>query len=1082
MRILSRARRRIAVAAGTALTTALLGATVLPTAPAAADTDPPEGTPPTVSADPLPTWQVDGVVWSMTTVGSTVYATGNFTKARPPGAKAGDAREVARKNILAFDITTGDLVTSFNHSLNGQGLRIVASPDGKRVYVGGEFTTVDGQVRERIAAFDTATGALVPNFKPSVSAKVRGIAATNSTVYFGGNFFNVNGKSRQRLAAVKAADGTNLDAWKPVVDDEVMAMAMAPGDQRVLVGGKFQNLNGAQQVGIGAVDAASGAARLWTSKPIPTRLSAKTNMSYVTDLHVQGDTVFASADGEGGHWFDGRFAAKADNGDLVWLDNCYGASYGIFAQGKSVYSVSHAHDCSSLGAFPETNPQTWHRALAETSYPTGTDQAPPGANSNYSKQPIPSLLHWYPTLAMGTFTKQYQAAWAVTGNSDYVAMGGEFPRVNGKAQQGLVRFALKNRAPNKVGPEAGTLAAPVAQSLPGGVRVGWKTTWDMDNQALTYEVLRDNGTTPIGVVERKSTFWEHSNLAFLDRTAQPGASHTYKVRVKDSAGNTVTSAASNAASAGSGSTGPYVNEVNGDGADHLWRLGEGGGTSYDYAGSNDLTVASGAARGQAGAIKGDADHATAFNGTAEGTASSASATTPRDFSVEAWVKTTAKTGGKIIGYGNRSSGASTSYDRQLYLTNDGRAVFGVYPGATKTIRSDAGLNDGRWHHVVGTLSGEAGMKLYVDGKQVAADADVKGGQAYAGFWRVGGDNLGGWPDRPAGDHLNGTLDEVAVYPKALSGTEVARHHGVGTGATTPNQPPTAAFDASCTWEACAFDASASADPDGSVAAYAWDFGDGKTGTGAKASHTYAAAGNRTVKLTVTDNTGASTETTKVVAVRTQNLAADTFTRKVTSGWGSADTGGAWTPLGTGQSLAVGGAIASILHNAKGTTAAASLNAVSSGHTDVKVKVAVNKLTTGNGVAIWLVGRKVPGGGEYRARARLLPNGGIGLQFSRTDAAGKETMIGAEKVLLGVTYKAGAGMWMRMEAGGSPTSLKAKVWPNNGSAEPGWQISATDSTAALQKAGAIGLRTYVASNATNAPITVWVDDLKALRLK
>jgi PKD repeat protein len=57
-------------------------------------------------------------------------------------------------------------------------------------------------------------------------------------------------------------------------------------------------------------------------------------------------------------------------------------------------------------------------------------------------------------------------------------------------------------------------------------------------------------------------------------------------------------------------------------------------------------------------------------------------------------------------------------------------------------------------------------------------------------------------------------------------------------------------------ESIAFDGSASTDPDGTIATYAWNFGDGSTGTGATPSHTYATAGTFTVSLTVTDNEGA----------------------------------------------------------------------------------------------------------------------------------------------------------------------------------------------------------------------------------
>ncbi|RFS84680.1 PKD domain-containing protein [Actinomadura spongiicola] len=1069
----------MAIAAVAAFSTALLGASV-PTGEAAADTDPPSGLPPTVSADPLPTWQVNGVVWSMVTVGNTVYATGNFTKARPPGTAPGHASEVTRNNILAFDLTSGNLVTSFDHSLNGQGLRVAASPDGKRVYVGGEFTTVDGQPRQRLAAFDTATGALDPNFKPQVSAVVRGIAATNSKVYFGGNFFNVNGNARTRLAAVDAANGANDNTWRPTADDnEVHALAIAPGEQRVIIGGRFQQLNGVQQVGIGAVNTTNGASDTWTSKPIPTKSGS--SYSYVTDLFVAGDTVYGSADGEGGRWFDGRFAAKAANGDLVWLDNCYGATYGMFVQGQSVYSVSHAHDCASLGAFPEQNPRIWQRALAETTFPTGTDQAPPGANSNYSGQPVPTLLHWFPRLAMGTFTKQYQAAWTVTGNSEYVAMGGEFPKVNGKAQEGIVRFALKADAPNKEGPEAAELGTPTARAMPdGSVRVGWKTTWDMDNEKLRYEILRDGGSTPVGVVEKTSTFWEMPNAAFFDTTAPPG-SHTYRVRAVDPAGNAVTSDASNAATPANGTPGPYTNEVRSDGASAYWRLGESSGTGYDYAGANDLTFGSGTTRGQAGAIAGDADRAVRFGGTSTGTASSGPAPTRQGFSVEAWVKTTSTTGGKIIGYGNAASGTSTNYDRHLYLTNDGRVVFGVYPGVTKTVQSSAKVNNNQWHHVVGTLDPEGGMKLFVDGAQVAADPSVKTAQVYSGRWRLGGDNLSGWPNRPTSNFLNGTLDEVAVYPRALTAAEVTRHHGVGTGSVQPNQPPSAAFTSSCDQLACTFDGSGSTDPDGTIASYAWDFGDGQSGTGATPAHTYAEAGDYTVRLKVTDDQGATNEVLRNVAVTSSVLASDSFGRTVTGGWGTADTGGAWSRVGTGGVMSVDGS-GKVAMMAPTESGGGHLNGTSATDTNLTFGVAADKVTTGNGVYVWAVGRRVDGQGDYRARIRLLPSGAVGLQLSRATAGNAETAIGSEQAVPGLTWEPGTPLRLRLEVTGTaPTTLKAKVWAGGATEPAEWHATATDATAGLQAAGAVGLRTYLAGNATNAPIVVSVDDLKATRV-
>ena len=84
-----------------------------------------------------------------------------------------------------------------------------------------------------------------------------------------------------------------------------------------------------------------------------------------------------------------------------------------------------------------------------------------------------------------------------------------------------------------------------------------------------------------------------------------------------------------------------------------------------------------------------------------------------------------------------------------------------------------------------------------------------------------------------------------------------------------NQPPTAAFTSSCSSLTCSF-TSASSDPDGSISAYSWTFGDGSTSTIQNPSHTYAAAGTYTVAFTVTDNQGATNSVSHTVTVTSGN--------------------------------------------------------------------------------------------------------------------------------------------------------------------------------------------------------------------
>jgi len=69
-------------------------------------------------------------------------------------------------------------------------------------------------------------------------------------------------------------------------------------------------------------------------------------------------------------------------------------------------------------------------------------------------------------------------------------------------------------------------------------------------------------------------------------------------------------------------------------------------------------------------------------------------------------------------------------------------------------------------------------------------------------------------------------------------------------------------------QSISFDASNSLDPDGSITTYAWDFGDGSTGTGLTISHAFAVDGTYTVNLTVTDNDGKTGSLNKDVTIET----------------------------------------------------------------------------------------------------------------------------------------------------------------------------------------------------------------------
>ena len=105
----------------------------------------------------------------------------------------------------------------------------------------------------------------------------------------------------------------------------------------------------------------------------------------------------------------------------------------------------------------------------------------------------------------------------------------------------------------------------------------------------------------------------------------------------------------------------------------------------------------------------------------------------------------------------------------------------------------------------------------------------------------------------------GVVFPVATATKAVSSAiSVGEPFGI---AITPDQPPIASFTATVARPGVpvTFNAAASIDPDGSIAGYGWEFGDGQsvTSSGAVVQHTYPKPGSHTVTLAATDNEGCS---------------------------------------------------------------------------------------------------------------------------------------------------------------------------------------------------------------------------------
>ncbi|KKT45859.1 MAG: Glucan endo-1,3-beta-glucosidase, partial [Parcubacteria group bacterium GW2011_GWC2_44_17] len=166
-------------------------------------------------------------------------------------------------------------------------------------------------------------------------------------------------------------------------------------------------------------------------------------------------------------------------------------------------------------------------------------------------------------------------------------------------------------------------------------------------------------------------------------------------------------------------------------------------------------------------------------------------------------------------------------------------------------------------HVVGTYT--AGIaRVYVNGSEVVSKT-------------IGG-NLSNWATNSPLTLANnvtgaypwqGEFHLVAIYNRALTSEEVSQNFDFGPGDQMPNQPPTVAIVANPTSGAAPLTVTftpTAQDPDGTIATYAWDFGDSSTATEQNPTHTYSTPGTYTAKVTVTDNQGATAFANVVITV------------------------------------------------------------------------------------------------------------------------------------------------------------------------------------------------------------------------
>jgi uncharacterized delta-60 repeat protein len=347
---------------------------------------------------------------------------GEFTSLSPNGGAA-----VTRNNIARLN-PDGTLDTGFDPNASGPNANVLAialQADGK-ILVGGSFTSIGGQPRNRIARLDATTG-LADSFDPNATDAVAAIAIqADGKILVGGAFFGANsigGQARDWIARLDPTTGL-ADSFNPHANYSVNAIVVQ-ADGKILVGGSFggqNSIGGKDRNCIARLDPATGLADSFN----PNAGTPGGN-SYVYAIAVQPDGKVLAA---------GRFAVIGGQSRnmLARLDRTIGTADSfdpnpttkIKGYGEAILAITVQADGKILvgGLFTDIGGQTRH-SLARLDPTTGlADSFDPNASN-----PGPGAIVF---------------AMAAQGDGK-VLVGGDFNHISGQARNNIARLEADGR-------------------------------------------------------------------------------------------------------------------------------------------------------------------------------------------------------------------------------------------------------------------------------------------------------------------------------------------------------------------------------------------------------------------------------------------------------------------------------------------------------------------------------------------------------------------------------------------------------------------------------------------------------------
>ncbi len=479
-----------------------------------------------IEGPPTTSWGVDELltgtqndsiksyVFAIEQIGDRIYVGGRF------GDVTDGATAIDQPYLAAFDATTGDWISSFTPVLNGSVNALQATPDGSRLFVGGDFSSVNGQTANMLVALDPTTGAVDNGFAGSLTSAsvVRDFDIEGQWLYVVGGFNGVaspvGNNSATRAARFDWQTGNHDPNWRPMVSGGTPWGVAASTADRVHLAGDFTIVGGNSVTGGYAAVTKTDAVYVPPSEPFPIN-TQNVGRQYLYDVEVANGFVFVGG--------SEHFVAVLNESDQSLHRFHYSRPKGDFQDfevvGDRVYAGCH---CRADAFIDSSDDVLWF--------------GPPPAGVPNGIVDITNDNTWITAFSTvtgevdGSFNPPITAfragVWALHGSTDgCLWAGGDITGSAGQSADNLIRLCDPATVDTEQ-PSTPGAPQPTNQTI-DAVDFTWNPS--TDNVAVTgYDIY--NNTTGLVVATSPTPSITISGL--------PAGDHSYYVKAFDAAGNT----------------------------------------------------------------------------------------------------------------------------------------------------------------------------------------------------------------------------------------------------------------------------------------------------------------------------------------------------------------------------------------------------------------------------------------------------------------------------------------------------------------------------------------------------------------